>query len=196
MVPLSELVVIENGLQVRPLDESKKRKVKDVKNHVSFLNIQAANIDSLGVVDFTEAKEMTAGFKDTDRLSLRPGDLVTVNRGEGMRTGLVTKDPPMLAIPAYSLHRLTIHSPARVDERYLWWYLNRPIVRKRMAALNSGQTIPVLTRKAFAEFKIELPPIEKQRKIGECALLLTEERRLIDRLSELRQQALEHLLTK
>ena len=196
MVPLSELVVIENGLQVRPLDESKKPKIKDVKNQVSFLNIQAANIDSLGVVDFTEAKEMAAGVKDTDRLSLRPGDLVTVNRGEGMRTGLVTKDPPMLAIPAYSLHRITVHSLDRVDVHYLWWYLNRPIVRKRMAALNSGQTIPVLTRKAFAEFKIELPPIEKQRKIGECALLLMEERRLIDRLSELRQQALEHLLTQ
>lgn len=196
MVSLSELVVIENGLQVRPVDESKKRKVKDVSNQFSFLYIQAANIDSFGAVDFTEAKEMAADFKDTDRLSLRPGDLVTVNRGEGMRTGLVTKDPPMLAIPAYSLHRITVHSPDRLDGGYLWWYLNRPIVRKRMAALNPGKTIPVLTSKAFAEFKIELPPIEQQRKIAECALLLMEERRLIDRLSELRQQALEHLLTQ
>ena len=190
MVPLSELVVIENGLQLR----GKVDMYRDPEGDTLYL--QARDIAPTGIVQFDNAMPLAAGFKDTDRLSLRPGDLVTVNRGEGMRTGLVTKDPPMLAIPAYSLHRISVHSPDRVDERYLWWYLNRPIVRKRMAAMNPGKTIPVLTRKTFAEFEIELPPIEKQRKIGECALLLMEERRLIDRLSELRQQALEHLLTK
>lgn len=189
MVQLSELVMIENGLQLR----GKVDMYRDPEGNTLYL--QARDIAPTGIVQFDNAMPLAAGFKDTDRLSLRPGDLVTVNRGEGMRTGLVTKDPPMLAIPAYSLHRITVHSPL-LDQNYLWWYLNRPIVRKRMAALNSGQTIPVLTRKAFAEFKIELPPIEKQRKIGECALLLMEERRLIDRLSELRQQALEHLLTQ
>ena len=110
MVPLSELVVIENGLQLR----GKVDTYRDPEGDALYL--QARDIAPTGIVQFDNAMPWPPA-SDTDRLSLRPGDLVTVNRGEGMRTGLVTTDPPMLAIPAYSLHRLTVHSPDLVDER-------------------------------------------------------------------------------
>ena len=85
MVPLSELVVIENGLQLR----GKVDMYRDPEGDTLYL--QARDIAPTGIVQFDNAMPLAAGFKDTDRLSLRPGDLVTVNRGEGMRTGLVRR---------------------------------------------------------------------------------------------------------
>lgn len=86
-----------------------------------------------------------------------------------------------VASPSFLIIRLIVNF---VLPEFLVWYLNHPEVAEKLKNLATGTNIRSVTRKSLEEFRVEVPPIEKQVKILELASLFERERKIEHDLSE------------
>ncbi len=86
-----------------------------------------------------------------------------------------------VASPSFLIIRLAVNF---VLPEFLVWYLNHPDVAEKLKKLATGTNIRSITGKSLAEFKVEIPPLEKQVRILELADLFEKERKIEHDLSE------------
>lgn len=67
---------------------------------------------------------------------------------------------------------MKIHLHESVDLAFFEWYFNEhPSIQKQLAIMSEGSVVSSLKLSHLKELEIELPPIEKQKKIGRIAQL-------------------------
>ncbi|MFB2516017.1 restriction endonuclease subunit S [Lysinibacillus sp. OTC-L20] len=67
---------------------------------------------------------------------------------------------------------MKIHLHESVDLAFFEWYFNEhPSVQKQLAVMSEGSVVSSLKLSHLKELEIELPPLEKQKKIGRIAQL-------------------------
>jgi restriction endonuclease S subunit len=122
------------------------------------------------------------------------GDVLLRSRGASYRAAVVPEVPPgtVAASPLYVL-RLTMPD---VLPEYLVWYVNQPVAQANLLTAARGTHIPSVSREAFAELELVIPPLEEQRRIVEVARLLAQEQELTLALLERRRRLTEELLLK
>lgn len=86
-----------------------------------------------------------------------------------------------VASPSFLIIRLIVNF---VLPEFLVWYLNHPEVAEKLKKLAIGTNIRSISRKSLAEFRVEVPPLEKQVQLLELAGLFEKARRIEDDLSE------------
>lgn len=75
-----------------------------------------------------------------------------------------------------------------LDSRYLCYALNESnSMKKQMAISMQGSTVPKLTPSILKELEINLPPIEKQRMIGNAYFILRKRQALAKKQAELEE---------
>lgn len=141
-------------------------------------------------VKASDLPEMWASPGDIRKYSVREGDLLVCEGGEGGRAGIL-KDPPLKCIIQNALHRVRPRKDN--DNQFLMYLLEVVSHRGWFDILCNKATIAHFTAEKFGWLSIILPPSYEQRTI---AAFLDRETARIDALMEKKQRQIELLKEK
>ncbi|MFJ9307306.1 restriction endonuclease subunit S [Streptomyces cyaneofuscatus] len=151
--------------------------------------MRAANVQPDGVLAIDDVKEMWFGEGELEHLSIRAGDVVVVEGGQGGfgRAAFIDKDLPGWGFQN-SINRL--RPVGDFDGRYIAYYLIALRASGFIRAYSNVVSMPHLTAEKLARIPILMPPVELQRDIADY---LDRETARIDTLIEEQEQLIEML---
>jgi type I restriction modification DNA specificity protein len=96
---------------------------------------------------------------------VRPGDVLVASRG----SPAVIAEARQSFLGAYVTPDVYLVRPDKrhLEPGYLLAYLRLPAVQSRLREATAGSHVPRIPRPALDELEVPLPPIERQRTIGE-----------------------------
>jgi type I restriction enzyme S subunit len=160
--------------------------------------MRAANVQPDGVLALDDVKEMWFGEAELEQLSIRAGDVVVVEGGQGGfgRAAYVDHDLPGWGFQN-SINRLRPMEDC--DGRFIAFYLIALRASGYIRAYSNVVSMPHLTAEKLARIPIPLPPVEVQRAIANYLdretthidTLIEEQQRLIEMLRERRWSVVE-----
>lgn len=113
---------------------------------------------------------------------LQEGDVVIPSRGDYYRAWLFTgADVPVLPVGQLNV----IRPAAGLDAGYLLWFLNLPTTGAKLKQMLTGTSIKALTKTALQTLEVDLPDMERQRRIAEIVQLAGRIAAIRHRLTEL-----------
>lgn len=167
---------------------------KDSGSDVRAPYMRAANVQPDGVLALDDVSEMWFGKDELEQLSIRAGDVVVVEGGQGGfgRAAYVEKDLPGWGFQN-SINRL--RPIGNFDGRFIAFYLIALRASGFIRAYSNVVSMPHLTAEKLARIPILLPPAELQRDIADYLeretaridTLIEEQQRLIEMLRERRR---------
>ena len=136
-----------------------KRETDIAVPYLKVPNVQWAGVSA------ADAQTMWASPRDIERYSIRKGDLLVCEGGEGGRCAILEEEPPPNCIIQNALHRVR---PLRDDSNaYLKYTMNAIDTMGWFDAINNKATIAHFTVEKFSTLFIPNPPIAEQRAIAE-----------------------------
>jgi Type I restriction modification DNA specificity domain len=119
------------------------------------------------------------------RYLLEAGDVLFQSRGSQHPVAIVRDG--LHGIAALGLH---IIRPKKkyLRPEYLAWYMNHPNTQERLKDAARGSYIPFVAKGDLAAFKVPIPPLDVQDRIGRIDQLRRQEQQLTSRLNELMQE--------
>jgi len=144
--------------------EYRPRRNEFVESGVAF--IRAADMsdgrvrfDRASNINEVAAKRITKGIG-------RPGDVILSHKGTVGKVALAPDDAPLFVCSPQTTFWRTLN-PQKIDRRYLYVFLRSPIFRQQLAS-RAGETdmAPYVSLTSQRGFRVALPPIEDQRRIG------------------------------
>ncbi|XUM03651.1 restriction endonuclease subunit S [Streptomyces venezuelae ATCC 10712] len=165
--------------------------------------MRAANVQPDGVLALDDVKEMWFGEGELEQLSIRAGDVVVVEGGQGGfgRAAYIDHDIPGWGFQN-SINRLRPFGD--FDGRFIAFYLIALRASGFIRAYSNVVSMPHLTAEKLARIPIPLPPAEVQRAIADYLdpemaridTLIGEQERLIEMLRERRESAIRAVLLR
>ncbi|MFF0820594.1 restriction endonuclease subunit S [Micromonospora haikouensis] len=175
---------------------------KDSGSDVYAPYMRAANVQPDGVLALDDVNEMWFGDAELEQLSIRAGDVVVVEGGQGGfgRAAYVDEDLPGWGFQN-SINRL--RPLGDFDGRFIAFYLIALRASGFIRAYSNVVSMPHLTAEKLARIPMPLPPLEEQRAIADYLdrdaaridMLIEEQQRLIDMLRERRRAVISSALT-
>lgn len=166
---------------------------KDGGSDVRAPYMRAANVQPDGVLALDDANEMWFGEAELEQLSIRAGDVVVVEGGQGGfgRAAYFENDLPGWGFQN-SINRL--RPIGDFDGRFIAFYLIALRKSGYVRAYCNVVSMPHLTAEKLTRVPIPLPPVEQQRAIADYLdretaridTLIEEQQRLIEMLRERR----------
>ena len=136
-----------------------KRETDIAVPYLKVPNVQWAGVNA------ADAQTMYASPRDIEQYSIRKGDLLVCEGGEGGRCAILEEEPPPNCIIQNALHRVR---PLRDDSNaYLKYTMNAIDTMGWFDAINNKATIAHFTVEKFSTLFIPNPPIAEQRAIAE-----------------------------
>ena len=136
-----------------------KRETDIAVPYLKVPNVQWAGVSA------ADAQTMYASPRDIEQYSIRKGDLLVCEGGEGGRCAILEEEPPPNCIIQNALHRVR---PLRDDSNaYLKYTMNAIDTMGWFDAINNKATIAHFTVEKFSTLFIPNPPIAEQRAIAE-----------------------------
>ncbi len=176
---------------------------KDSGSDVRAPYMRAANVQPDGLLALDDVNEMWFGEHELEQLSIRAGDVVVVEGGQGGfgRAAYVDQDLPGWGFQN-SINRL--RPIGDFDGRFIAFYLIALRASGFIRAYSNVVSMPHLTAEKLARIPIPLPPVEVQRAIADyldCETvridtLIKEQQRLIEMLLERRESAIRTVLLR
>lgn len=167
---------------------------KDSGNDARASYMRAANVQPNGVLALDDVNEMWFGEDELKQLSIRAGDVVVVEGGQGGfgRAAYVDQDLPGWGFQN-SINRL--RPIEDFDGRFIAFYLIALRASGFIRAYSNVVSMPHLTAEKLARIPIPLPPVEDQAAIAayldretvRIDTLIEEQQRLVAMLRERRQ---------
>jgi hypothetical protein len=117
-------------------------------------------------------------------LRVHEGDIIFRSRGDRATCAIVAAEPGCTIVAAPLL--LLRVADERVLPAYLNWFINQPPAQAHLARRAEGSNVKMITKRVLEELEIEIPPLERQRRIVELAGLSARQRILEDDLDSLR----------
>jgi len=123
---------------------------------------------------------------------VKKDDILFTTRGANRRAAFVAEEIPNTIFVAqiYSLRSLK----EEIDPAYLAWYLNQKPAQDFFEAYSSGSYIKNIKIDVLKNLEIEVPPVEKQKKIVEIDSLRRQENELVESIQTKRNQVIEQTL--
>lgn len=149
--------------------------------------IQAKDLGGDGRVDLAAVFRLSAVRFKADQ-QLRPGDVLLQARGVNYPAARLDEDAGA-AVAAAPLYVLRVRTD-QADPAYLVVYLSNPHTQAQLRSRATGTYVPQLARVEIEDLEIPLPSLADQRRLVGLASLAARERKLADRLEELRSQVL------
>ncbi|MFE9887323.1 restriction endonuclease subunit S [Streptomyces scopuliridis] len=176
---------------------------KDSGGDVRAPYMRAANVQPNGVLALYDVNEMWFGEAELEQLSIRAGDVVVVEGGQGGfgRAAFIDQDLPGWGFQN-SINRL--RPIGDVDGRFIAFYLIALRASGFIRAYSNVVSMPHLTAEKLARIPILLPPVEVQHAIADYLdretaridALIEEQQRLIEVLRERRESAIRAVLLR
>ena len=155
------------------------------------------NVRALAIRDLVSAKPLQ--WDELPRISidesllgqcLQPGDVVIPSRGDYYRSWVYEG----ANAPVFPLGQLNIITPdARLDARYLAWYLNKKSTQAKLGSMLTGTSIKALTKIALLSLQVELPDFAKQLLIADLDRTTQRIGAIRHRLNELDKEEMAYL---
>ena len=160
---------------------------KDSGSDVCAPYLRAANVQPDGVLVLDDVNEMWFGDEELEKLSIRAGDVVVVEGGQGGfgRAAYVDEDLPGWGFQN-SINRL--RPTGDFDGRFIAFYLIALRASGFIRAYCNVVSMPHLTAEKLARIPMPLPSLEEQRAIADH---LDRETARIDTLIEESQRFIE-----
>lgn len=152
------VAISAKGTKVIQMKDLRENDCIDAKNAIS---IEGKNPDSL---------------KDYQRL--RVGDILFRSRGLTTTAKLLTKKIG-LAIVSAPIFIIRTNSPL-VRPDYLVWWINQPSSQAYFRSRSEGSLTKMVSKQTLANLQVELPSIEKQKRIAEFYELAMREQTLLN----------------
>ncbi|MFC8314210.1 restriction endonuclease subunit S [Gordonia sp. NPDC057258] len=176
---------------------------KDSGGDVRAPYMRAANVQPDGVLALDDVNEMWFASSEMEQLSIRSGDVVVVEGGQGGfgRAAFAAEDLPGWGFQN-SINRLR---PTRdFDGRFIAYYLIALRASGFIRAYSNVVSMPHLTAEKLARIPMPLPPLPAQsaladyldRETARIDILIQEQRRLIETLSERRAAVITQAATR
>ena len=125
---------------------------------------------------------------------LQPGDVLFVGRGVRNEAATFTGDGGnVVAAPHLFVLR---PNTALVLPDYLTWFLNLKATQEKIHALRSGSALPFVPLMMFSELEVPVPPLARQRAVGQLYRLGLREQELLRRIGQQRQLLLDGTLLR
>jgi restriction endonuclease S subunit len=156
--------------------------------------IQVKDVDALGNLKLTDKKQnlrFTATFK---KHRLKTGDILVVAKGDYHPATLYIEGTHPAA--AFLIICLNDKYASRVLPEYVAWYLNHPIAQKYFDTFSRGTSIQSISISILGELNIDIPDLDRQRKIVAIHKLNERTNELNATIQKLKQQQLEYQLLK
>ncbi len=126
---------------------------------------------------------------------VQKGDLVFRSRGNVSTTAILNEDPGR-AIVAAPLIRIRVTKKDKVLPEYLNWYISQRTAQRYLTSRARGTSQIMISVDAVGEMDVEIPSLDRQKKIVELAWLMNRERDLVHKLVEKKEQYISSILTQ
>jgi restriction endonuclease S subunit len=176
----------------------------------TFRKSLTSNSDTIGVIQSRDtnvpAQEInysgwasSPDFSGSDKYLLQDRDILLLSKGGNNSAFLFEKNkctfPDAVAAGAFIVIRVM---PAHLDAAYLAYFLNLPKTQAIFKSLQVGTTVQNLSIKHVQEVGIKMPPLPKQKTLGEVYSLgrayMKSENERLTLYQQLLDQTLEGLL--
>ncbi|MFC0623640.1 restriction endonuclease subunit S [Kribbella deserti] len=171
---------------------------KNSGNDVRAPYMRAANVQPDGVLALDDVNEMWFSDAELEQLSIRAGDVVVVEGGQGGfgRAAYVDED---LAGWGFQNSISRLRPIGDVDGRFIAFYLIALRASGFIRAYSNVVSMPHLTAEKLGRMPMPMPRVEEQRAIADYLdhetaridTLIEEQQRLIEMLRERRRAAVE-----
>lgn len=146
--------------------------------------IQTKDLLPEGRISHTLMPVSTMGEKPKRNVS--SGDLLILSRGVRFNAGVVGELPG----PSTALNMFYVFKPKPTEllPEFIAGYINNPVTQERLKKFATGMTIPHLKADDLGSILIPVPSLEKQRAYVALIEASLEEKRLLEKLRELRSR--------
>lgn len=133
------------------------------------------------------------GQKIKDKFILNDGDILFAAKGAKNYAIVYHKKDDIPTIASSSLFVIKVNKEIANPE-YIAWYINQTPVQKYFEQSQEGTYTVNINRKALEETPIKTPSLKEQKNIAKLAKLSQKEQRIFNRISELKQNLIQHQL--
>lgn len=183
---LEDIAEVRTGLTLRGKDAS----LRTSEEGLHLLRIR--DLTETGYVHIENKHIIEATPAIIEKYQVRAGDIVIANRGSRTTAAIVPPDTQAIAGGQLFTIRLKTDS---VLTGYLHWFLNYTHTRSQLLAQLRGSYVQTMPISVMRKLPITVPPLETQHKIQDLANLSARERRLVKKISKLRQKHLDASLS-
>lgn len=142
-----------------------------------------------GILNITSAKKVDESiFKEFSKKHIpSKGDIVFSRVGSYGVSSYVDSDEP------FCLGQNTVFIVAKINSKFLYFFLNSPNAKKQIDKLVAGTTQPTISLKSINEIVVPIPPLQIQNKIVETIELMSIETKKLESISKQKLADLEEL---
>ncbi len=185
-VKLGEISNLRYGITMRgavkPLSEKELQKVKNPIGLVQMRDLTEYN--ELELEDMYYVKDDGTSHSHL----LEPGDILFRSRGV-TNTAVHLRNIPENLVASSPLTVIRVKS-TNADPAYVAWYINHTEGQRQIKRFAMGTSLLSISIADLRQMKVQLPPLETQRRIVEVAVLAQQEQMLMAQLAEKRSQYL------
>lgn len=146
-------------------------------SHQVLMGKHLTNVD---IYRYSEQHKLhLAPSRSVRKYRVRRGDVLFVSRGVRNHAVLL-ESVPEKTIASATFYIL--HPHENIDPGYLAWCLNQAPIQARIAQVRTGAGTPIVQRKIFADIKIPVPSMDKQKQLATLGNLMTQEQQLQQKL--------------
>jgi hypothetical protein len=186
--PLAKVADVFTGITLR--GESASRNDPNGTHRL----IRIGDLSSDGVVGAGAPGRVRVDGKDSDRYTLRAGDLLVAARGSRLTAAVFDRTENAVAGSQFLVIRIrSAHS--HLSAGFLAWYLNLPAIQEQLAAQMRGSYIRSLPAGVLAQLHVPIPDQRTQAAIVKLTALQREENRLTTQIAAHRARLIQQLAT-
>lgn len=168
------------------------RKSFQQSNNQMFGVINLKDIDSDSLeIKFNDLSTID-DFQGSEKHFLKNQDILVAARGNTNKAILFQQERYSRSAVAAGALIVIRPIPSYLDSAYLAWYLNLPKSQRILRQLQMGTTVQNLSITTLLDFEIIIPPLEKQKLIGDFYVNHLENKRL----SRIREKKWDQLINE
>lgn len=173
-IKLSDCMDIQPGMSI------KQRLEHDPEGEAQVLT--PGHLSGKLIYSFKEQHTLKMNLeRGIDKYQIIKGDVLFISRGQSNYASY-TDSVNGLTVANNTIYRLRPIKPDSVDPLYVAWSLNQAPMQAAISMIRTGSGAPIVQRKNFCDLAIPLPPLAKQRKLGELGQLFEQQQLLQQQL--------------
>lgn len=174
---LRKIASVQMGYSFRARLDSMNFGAVAVIQMKDLTNENRVNCSALARVDMEKPKEHHL---------VKPGDLIFRSRGLAS-TSAILLDDPSIAVVSAPLLRIRVSDNGILPE-YLNWFISQAPAQAFLASRAKGTSQKMISKEEMERLEVFVPSLERQRTIVKIASLAEEERHILEKLAEKRDQ--------
>ncbi len=155
--------------------------------------IQMKDLGDTNIVQI-ESLVKTNSPPPKERQYVKQGDLVFRSRGQNLTACLLTKDVEGIIVAA-PLIRIRPNQEKVLSE-FLWWAINQSESQLYLASQAKGTMIQMVSKEGLENLEIEIPSLERQKKISDLFSLSNKEQMILETIQKKRALVSDAMIKK